>query len=278
MTQSIKLSSEIAGPSPPAGTSQSVPTAFVGDGNAMAHIQSKKNLIEKHVLVSYNNGRTGLQYPSKSYTYDTFIKSLQIMAVDGFGADFKFNLWEGDGANYHYGLVNLALFLANCMIESIETDSCDELNWQHVSDRYAISNSCGQEGRSYQDETCRSDSVSIKYSCEVNPEMEQTASSASSESRAAPPFECISKSQDELSGYWDASSGSLFSSAPYSNSIGRTDTEGCTFVSESLKNCNLYVTPFVTIMFTHLHCSCITLHLQAAGGGEEHLQREVSAT
>mmetsp|Transcript_21289 Transcript_21289/g.46201 ORF Transcript_21289/g.46201 Transcript_21289/m.46201 type:complete len:643 (+) Transcript_21289:160-2088(+) len=206
--------------------SKTQPPTIVG-GNAISHVESKRDLIEKYVLISYSTA-SGLAYPSISYTYDKFMRSLQIMGVDGFGADFKFELWEGNGNKYHYGLVNLAAFLANCMVESIEADTCDELNWQQVAGRHAISNSCGQESRSYQDETC--DMNEDIFSCEVVPEMEITAASVSSEERAPPPLQCKPGSgQFHHSGYWDASSGTLVANAPYSNDLGRTDTEGCCF-------------------------------------------------
>lgn len=47
------------------------------------------------------------------------------------------------------GLVNLALFLANAMAESIKTDSCDEVHWEKNDGHFAIANSCGQNGRNY---------------------------------------------------------------------------------------------------------------------------------
>ena len=188
---------------------------------AISHVASKRDLIEKYVLMSYTNE---VPYPSKSYTYDHFMLSLQKMGVDGFGADFKFNLWEGKEDEYHYGLVNLAAFLANAMVESIEHDACDELNWEQVSGRYAISNSCGQEGRSYQDETCDDEDI---YSCEVKPEMETMAISSATEDRTPPPLECRPGSgPDNNAGYYDEVSATLIANAPYSNDAGRKDIEG----------------------------------------------------
>jgi hypothetical protein len=55
------------------------------------------------------------------------------MAVEGFGADFQFMLWDTDKVKYIYGLVNVAAFLANAMVEAIYDDTCDELNWQQVA-------------------------------------------------------------------------------------------------------------------------------------------------
>lgn len=198
-----------------------------GGGSVITHVNSKKYLIEKNILVSYNRAASDLAYPSIRYTYDKLMVALQIMGVDGFGADFKFELWEGNEEKYLYGLVNLALFLANSMVESIEADTCDELNWDQTAGRYAISNSCGQESRSYQDETCDDMDDDI-FSCGVIPESEITAASAAVAELAPPPFQCKPGSGEGYhSGYWD--SGTLIANAPYSNKLGRTDTEGCCF-------------------------------------------------
>ena len=88
--------------------------------------------MEQYVLKSYTaNG--GTAYPSIRYNFDGFMKSLQIMANDGFGADFKFMLWDGDIDKFRYGLVNVAAFLAQATVEAIYEDTCDELNWQQVA-------------------------------------------------------------------------------------------------------------------------------------------------
>jgi hypothetical protein len=122
-----------------------------------------------------------------------------------------------------YGLVNLAAFLANAMVESIQYDTCDELNWQAVAGRYAISNSCGQEGRSYQDEVC-----DVQYTCAVDADMESTAVDSGKGVRSPPPFTCRPGSGDGYySGYWDTSSGTEITDTPYSSTTGRTDVEGC---------------------------------------------------
>ena len=63
--------------------------------------------MEQLVLVS--RPASGPAAPSRTYTYDKFLQSLQIMGVLGFGADFQFLLWEGDVDKYHYGLVNVAV-------------------------------------------------------------------------------------------------------------------------------------------------------------------------
>ena len=195
----------------------------IGSQSAITYIESKRYLIEKYILISYDDGASGLPYPSIRYTYEGFIRSLQIMGVDGFGADFMFNLWDGQ----YYGLVNLAAFLANCMVESIEADTCDELNWQESFGKHPLSNACGQESRSYQDETC--DMNNDTFSCDVIPSMKIMAvTTASSEDLAPPPLQCKPVSgQGNHSGYWE--NGGLIANVPLENDLGRTDTQGCCF-------------------------------------------------
>lgn len=77
-----------------------------------------------HILTTFN---------SVKYTFGGLIRGLEIMGREGFGADFKFMLFDQDIDKYIYGIVNLAAFLANAMVESIHDDTCDELNWQAVA-------------------------------------------------------------------------------------------------------------------------------------------------
>lgn len=191
---------------------------------AMPYVESRKDLIESKVLVSYD-GVSGLAYPSKQYTFGAFMQSLGVMGVDGFGADFKFLLYEFDSEKWVHGMVNLAAFLANCMVESIENDSCDELNWQNSGGKYPISNSCGQEGRSYEDENCVQGTTEF-MSCDVDTDMYVTAVSRGTQDGAPPPLKCKPGS-GEGAGYWDVSIERQISNSSYTNAAGRTDTEGC---------------------------------------------------
>jgi len=151
------------------------------------------------------------------------LTSLKVMGKDGFGADFVFFLFDST-EDYYYGLVNTAAFLANAMVESISTDSCDENNEEGINGRYAISNSCGQYNRSYQDEKCEGEDNS--YSCEVDPNMQVTAVTAAPGARSPPPFIC--KPGSSYAGYWDTNTGMPVNAA-LSNSNGRTTVEGCCF-------------------------------------------------
>ena len=169
------------------------------------------------------------------------------MGIEGFGADFMFFLGDDDEASFIYGLVNLALFLANVMVESIKTDSCDEPNWQHVSGRYAISNSCGQDGRSYGDEGCE------EYSCPVDPLMEITAATSDNQDRAPPPLHCKPGSGDGYySGYYSSQTAMEITNTPYSNTAGRTDVEGCCWWGRGVSHCFGGVSFIVVVPFLKL--------------------------
>ncbi|KAL7532301.1 hypothetical protein ACHAXR_004552 [Thalassiosira sp. AJA248-18] len=212
-------------PNAPTQTSKPVSEVQSAEGKAIPYIESKKDIIEKNVLVSYNSA-SGIAYPSTQYTFSGLMQSLQVMGVAGFGAYFKFRL-EGDDHNWVHGLVNLAAFLANCMVESIEYDTCDELNWQIFEGKHAISNSCGQEGRSYQDENCVLGTTEF-LSCDVDSNMYVTAVTSGTQVRAPPPLKCKPGNGDEnYAGYWDFSIGREVTNAPSANVDGRTDIEGC---------------------------------------------------
>lgn len=190
---------------------------------ARDYIKSKRDLIEKYVLVSFTN--SGVAFPSNRYTFDGLMDALDLMAVKGFGADFQFNLWDGTSYEWKKGIINLSAFLANAMVESIQYDSCDENNWEGLNGRYAISNSCGQEGYSYQDEEC---SLEFQSSCPVLSTMEVTAVTGpigDSSDRLPPPLSC--KPGTENAGYWDSNVGIIVTNAPYTNAAGRKDTQGC---------------------------------------------------
>jgi len=210
-------------------TAETIDQRALGHVSLISFIEGKRDLIENYILISRNEA-TGRISPSTQYTYSAMIESLHIMGGDGFGADFKFMLWEETEATWIYGLVNLAAFLANCMVESIESDACDELNWQQSSDEegmYALSNSCGQEGRNYADENCSGGSTEFR-SCDVDVSMNITAVSVGTQINAPPPLTCHEGSgRSFFAGYWDSSDGTQYDNVKYPNLAGRTDVEGC---------------------------------------------------
>jgi len=182
------------------------------------------------VLVAYN--ANGIKFPSTRYTYDGMITAVEEMASAGIqsdGRDFRFYVGNEE-SNLQYGRTNLAAFLAMAMTESILYDTCDELNEAQVAGKYAISNSCGQHGRSYQDEVCTNPAEAI-MSCDVDVNMVVVSSSTSINQggRPPPPLSCRPKADwSDYAGYWDSRTGQA-STNPYANTLGRIDTEGCCF-------------------------------------------------
>lgn len=205
----------------------------------------------------------GSLFPSYTYRFEHFVDALAIMAVTGVdGQTFALGQAKedktrhlqtknttADGVSLVYGLVNIAAFLAQAMTESIIYDSCDELNIQplpnstndgiglddgHDHFRFPITNACGQNGRSYQDEQCKRPEDSM-YDCtnQLNSEeftsLEVTASGQSRWPGSPGPFYCGPKSLYEETGFWDAAKGLENETVPFANDKGRTDVEGCCF-------------------------------------------------
>lgn len=118
------------------------------------------------------------------------------------GRTFKFDTFAVNRIDFF--LTNLAAFLAMAMTESIATDTCDEFNVDVVAGSYALSNSCGQNSRSYQDEVC-TDIDERDMSCPVDVNMRVTSSGYSTNmmGRQPPPFSCRPKRNDwDYAGFW----------------------------------------------------------------------------
>jgi predicted chitinase len=91
--------------------------------------------------------------PSTIYKFQDFVAAVTAMYLDGIG-DFQLYLGDPDASDdvrAKQGLVNLALFLAQSMKETIQYDACDENNW---SKGYPLDASCGQLGQDYADYDC----------------------------------------------------------------------------------------------------------------------------
>lgn len=105
-------------------------------------LHSRRSRIEGSVFVSQNRAVNGNPYFSQSYKFSSFISSLRVTAKYGV-SDNKF-FFIGDvlrgKRGFTAGLVNLAAFFANVMVESIRDDSCDEVHWEMDAStgRYAI--------------------------------------------------------------------------------------------------------------------------------------------
>ena len=206
------------------------PTSSPTDSDFFALLETTdmKQKIENTVLVAYTPGGN-IAYPSTKYTYDGLISALKEMSegIQSDGKEFVFYTGE-DERRKDYGRTNLAVFLAMAMVESIEYDTCDEFNTDQVAGRYAISNACGQNSRSYQDEVC-TNPQEIDMACPVDTNMNVVSVGYSTNmmGRAPPPFSCRPKSSaSDYAGFWDLMNGQSSNSA-YSNALGRTNLEGC---------------------------------------------------
>ena len=188
--------------------------------------------------------------PSSVYKYADLRKSLDVMATDGV-AGKKFYIGEDTTNGHVYGMVNIAAFLAQSMKETIKYDACDENSWDLVGGKYPLSNACGQLGQSYQDYHCSEEEKHME--CSVDPNMSITAVTHAKWYGAPAPLYCGPKTDEQpFSGFWDygyecnkswanppeycdvyegQKAGKFDQSRPYANTAGRTDVEGCCWVS-----------------------------------------------
>ena len=188
--------------------------------------------------------------PSSVYKYADLRESLDVMATEGV-AGKKFYIGEDVTNGHVYGMVNIAAFLAQSMKETIKYDACDENSWDLVGGKYPLSNACGQLGQSYQDYHCSEEEKHME--CPVDPNMSITAVTHAKWYGAHAPLYCGPKTDEQpFSGFWDygyecnkgwanppescdvyegQKAGKFDQSRPYANTAGRTDVEGCCWVS-----------------------------------------------
>lgn len=136
-------------------------------------IQAKRSKIEGNIFISQNEALSGMPYFSTAFRFDSFISALRASALYGLAENKVFFLGDASKGEqaFNAGLVNLAGFLSNVMVESITTDSCDELNWDNdLPNKYDLTNSCGQNGRVYSEESCPS--FQSFMSCQVQQKMQ----------------------------------------------------------------------------------------------------------
>ena len=140
------------------------------------------------------------------YTFEGFIEALETMVVTGVGGQ---HFYSGDTTSTNglkYGLVNVAVFMAQCMAETIIFDACDENNWSmapaNTTDpkiqgfdpstgslvNYPITAACGQAGQSYQDYTCAPEEAEMQ--CPVDPAMKSKGFTHAAWYGAPPPLFC----------------------------------------------------------------------------------------
>jgi len=205
--------------------------------------------ISNDVLLSIDT-TTGKESPTQVYQYGGFINALGVVSKGDMGSTY-FYLGSNDNVGgFNYGLANVAIFLAQAAVETIQFDICDEISWEKdVFGKYPLSNSCGQ-GRSvgvsmvsYEDSNpCADHEASM--ACPVDPETIAVAETHGIFVGAPPPLECFPRTAtDKFTGGWDPSLSCLEDgcnsydgqmvgnidplSIPTVNSFGRNNVEGC---------------------------------------------------
>lgn len=174
-------------------------------------------------LVLRSKHPSGDLWPSYLYTWRGFTQAMRKMTT-GIGPGEKNFFYVGDGESLNslnYGLVNIAAFLADGVVKAIYDDTCDELSYEMVNGRYAISNSCGQGGQSYQDEKCTGGDEGME--CAVDTTMVVEGVTHARWLGAPPPMYC----GDRSTGYWDHVAGLERQEPPFENAAGRSDIRGC---------------------------------------------------
>ena len=214
-------------------------------------LNENKLQIQKQVLVSQTVD-WDWEY-SSLYTFEDFVVALGVITdhpvinpffLGGFGSQSR------DEALL-YGLVNIAAFLSQAMVESIKFDTCDEANWDFVNNHYPLSNACGQDGKSYQDMSCSEEYAHMQ--CPVKKDMKATAATGAKwfggADGAPGPLYCQPKTSSQpYSGVWDhlyncnrphedppefcdvyegQNGGRYDNSFPAGNGASRSDVEGC---------------------------------------------------
>lgn len=192
--------------------------------NMRKYLYHRKDIMDSIIFQS--------QYgPSEEYLHQDMMNALNVVVYQ-----LPISLAFYGGENFelvgiNYGLVNLAAFLANAMVEGIKIDSCDEWNTDDIDSenwKYPLANSCGQYGRSYQGEICREDVDSM---CPIVKSMNLTALSSpltdSPSLKGPPPFFCRpTVDKGTFVGYYDSMTETIVQSA-FANSMGRSNVEGC---------------------------------------------------
>lgn len=188
------------------------------------HLINRRSLLESTVFVSETE--SGLA-DSTLYTLDGLLSVLKDLTTkgtdDGSGANLMFYIGQDNDKNFSYGLVNMALFLAHATTRGLRFDSCEEVNHHLIEGKLPISNSCGQNSQSYNEDLCPMADVARECPLDNNMNVEQASVGTSN----APKFFCAPKSTNPFTGYFDPSSGNIEASEPFASAIGRKDVEGC---------------------------------------------------
>lgn len=213
------------------------------DPTATSELSRYRDVIEKNVL-SYSNLQ-GVKVPSDVYTFDRLLQSLSYAIDTGYAGEKKFYI---DNMS-KYGMINVAAFLAESMVESIQFNACEEFHLDSKLMKFPISNSCGQFGANYQDYKCEGWEASME--CPINPGAFIEAVDGGKFSDERPSFYCKSTAQEPFTGVFDARTSEIYSDEPFPNSADRTDVEGA-FLPHALLP---YIHRSISIKLTDFHAA-----------------------
>jgi hypothetical protein len=185
-----------------------------------AHLDANKILITREL---FNGGRP-LSSTASTFDYNSFKTSLHTMITTPID-NKSFYIGSSDQTNGRvYGLVNIAAFLSQAVVDSIQHGSCDEVNTDEIEGILPISNACGQNGMDYQDPLTLCLASEEEYACNVEGEMRATGEVVGD---SPPPFSCgPANDYGGFTGYWDYASENEIKEEPTANALGKTDVQG----------------------------------------------------
>ncbi len=202
---------------PPRPTPLPTPVFF----SFLPFVDSRRQTIQATVLQT-----------STAYTMEGLMSALDIV-VNKFPSDKTFFVGDSNGeiTGLQYGLVNFAAFLSQAMSEGIRMNSCDEWNTDYIfqdnTEKFPLSNACGQYERAYDLEVCQS---TEPFECPIDRNMEVTAVDRDQNfmpGKTGPPaFSCEPYVEDTFPGFYDLFDDLVIENA-YSNSLGRINVAGC---------------------------------------------------
>ena len=202
---------------PPRPTPLPTPVFF----SFLPFVDSRRQTIQATVLQT-----------STAYTMEGLMSALDIV-VNKFPSDKTFFVGDSNGeiTGLQYGLVNFAAFLSQAMSEGIRMNSCDEWNTDYIfqdnTEKFPLSNACGQYERTYDLEVCQS---TEPFECPIDRNMEVSAVDRDQNfmpGKTGPPaFSCEPYVEDTFPGFYDLFDDLVIENA-YSNSLGRINVAGC---------------------------------------------------
>ena len=185
-----------------------------------AHLDANKIMITREL---FNGGRP-VTSTASTFDYNSFKNSLHTMITTPID-NKSFYIGSGQQTNGRvYGLVNIAVFLSQSVVDSIQHGSCDEINKEVVNGVLPLSNACGQNGFDYQEPSTLCLPDEEKYACNIEWEMRAQAETVG---KNPPPFFCSpAKETDGFTGYWDYVLETENRDSPTANTNGKTDVQG----------------------------------------------------